>query len=378
MSSFPNPLAPIDLSAKSKVFEGAPSFAVCAKDGLFRSSRSPASLSSRAKQPDFFFRVVVRRVGLRSRGTRAIPSRLATRFLSLATFPPRVSPRGRSLLATFFLLFLSLPVSAAGRVECNSLPSKILSRSVPYCIVLPASFDADKSKKFPILYDLHGLGDNEQFFVHSGLWNLVEDLRDNKQLKDFLIATPDGDASFYINSRDGKNRYEDFLLQEFFPWMERRYRVAPGRANRAISGVSMGGYGALHLAFRHPQLFVAVSAHSAALVDKLPSFLGASASGSPRSRVLGGVFGNPPDPVFWDRNSPIAIARTTDLSGLKIYFDCGDHDDYGFDAGAIALDKILTSRRIPHEFHIYPGRHDPAYFAEHLPASLQFHSRLFP
>jgi len=279
----------------------------------------------------------------------------------------------------FLLNFLYFPsASATGRVECNSLPSKILSRPIPYCVVLPASFDTDKSKKFPILYDLHGLGDNEQFFVHSGLWNLVEDQREKKQLKDFLIATPDGGASFYINSRDGKNRYEDFLLQEFFPFIENRYRAAPGRANRAISGVSMGGYGALHLAFRHPQLFSAVSAHSAALIEKLPSFLGASSSGSPRSRVLGGVFGNPPDPAFWDRNSPIALAHTADLSGLKIYFDCGDQDDYGFEAGATALDKVLSSRHIPHEFHIYPGRHDPAYFAEHLPASLQFHSRLFP
>jgi S-formylglutathione hydrolase FrmB len=294
----------------------------------------------------------------------------ASRFSSLVT--------RHSSLATLFFLLLTLPLHATGRVECNSLNSKILSRSVPYCVVLPASFDADKTRKFPILYDLHGLGDNEQFLVHSGLWNLVEDLRDNQQLKDFLIVTPDGDASFYINSRDGKNRYEDFLLEEFFPFVEKRYRAAPGRANRAISGVSMGGYGALHLAFRHPQLFGSVSAHSAALIEKLPSFLGPSSSGSPRSRVLGGVFGNPPDPVFWDRNSPIVLARIANLAGMKIYFDCGDQDDYGFDAGARALGKILTSRHIPHEFHIFPGRHDPAYFAGHIPASLQFHSRLFP
>ena len=281
-------------------------------------------------------------------------------------------------LVTFFC-FLCLPTaSASPRVECNALPSKILSRSVRYCIVLPASFDADKSRKFPILYDLHGLGDNEQFFIHSGLWNLVDDMRERHQLKDFPIATPDGGAGFYINSRDGKNRYEDFFLQEFFPFIEKRYRVAPGRANRAISGVSMGGYGALHLAFRHPQLFVAVSAHSAALIERLPSFLGASSAGSPRSRVLGAVFGNPPDPAFWDRNNPIVLARTAKLSGLKIYFDCGDEDDYGFDAGARALDQVLTARHIAHEFHIYPGRHDPVYFAEHIPASLQFHSRLFP
>ena len=99
------------------------------------------------------------------------------------------------------------------------------------------------------------------------------------------------------------------LVQEFFPYIESRYRAAPGRANRAISGISMGGYGALHLAFRHPQLFSSVSAHSAALIDKLPTFLAGTAPNSPRSRVLGGVFGNPPDPFFWDQNSPIALAR---------------------------------------------------------------------
>ena len=124
--------------------------------------------------------------------------------------------------------------------------------------------------------------------------------------------------------------------------------------------------------------FSSVSAHSAALIDKLPTFLASTAPNSPRSRVLGGVFGNPPDPSFWDQNSPIAMARTANLAGLKIYFHCGDEDDFGFDSGATALDKVLTSRHVPHEFHIYPGRHDATYFAAHLPASLVFHSRLFP
>jgi putative tributyrin esterase len=267
-------------------------------------------------------------------------------------------------------------LAATGRVECNSLPSKILSRAVAYCVVLPPSFDTDKARQFSILYFLHGLGDNEQFFVHSGAWNLAEDMRALSELKDYLIATPDGDASFYINSKDGKNRYEDFLLEEFFPTIEKHYRVAPGRGHRAIAGISMGGYGALHLAFRHPQLFVSVSAHSAALIEKLPAFLGPEPV-SMRSRVLGAVFGSPPDPAFWEHNSPNALAGTANLTGLKIYFDCGDQDDFGFEAGAAALDKVLTSRHIPHEFHIYPGRHDATYFAEHLPASLVFVGRAF-
>ena len=275
------------------------------------------------------------------------------------------------------ILTAVLPACAApGRVECNVVSSKILARSVPYCVVLPASFDLDKSRQFPILYFLHGLGDNEQSFIHSGLWNLVEEMRDKHELSDFLIATPDGGASFYINSKDGKTRYEDFLRQEFFPFIEKHYRVAPGRGHRAIAGISMGGYGALHLAFSDPQLFSSVTAHSAALIEKLPEFLGPTPN-SPRSRVLGQVFGAPPDPVFWNRNSPITLARAANLAGLKIYFDCGDQDDYGFEVGAAALDRVLTLRHTPHEYHHYPGRHDPAYFAEHLPASLRFASQSF-
>ena len=289
----------------------------------------------------------------------------------------RRSAKGVVLCLLFFLCLLYVPPSlATGRVECNSIPSKILLRSVPYCILLPPSYDSEISRRFPILYFLHGLGDNEQMFLHSGGWNLVEDSWERKQLKEFLIATPAAGASFYINSRDGKVRYEDFLLREFLPFIERHYRTRPGRANRAISGVSMGGYGALHLAFRHPELFSAVSAHSAALIEKLPNFVANPAS--PRARILGGTFGSPPDPAFWNRNSPLTLARTANLSGLKIYFDCGDQDDFGFDSGAAALDKILTARHMPHEFHLYPGRHDWSYFASHLPASLAFHSRAFP
>jgi S-formylglutathione hydrolase FrmB len=283
----------------------------------------------------------------------------------------------------FFLIFLlilcftSSTSAATGRVECNSLPSKILAHPVNYCVILPPSYDADKTRKYPILYFFHGLGDNEQMFIHAGGFNLVEDLWEHGQLGEFLIATPNAGDSFYINSHDGAVRYEDFLVQEFLPGIESRYRTRPGRANRAVSGVSMGGYGALHLAFRHPELFSSVSAHSPAIVDRLPAFTAPTQGGSIRTRILGGTFGSPPDSAFWDRNSPLTLARTSSLAGLKIYFDCGDHDDFGFETGATALDRILTSRRIPHEAHIFPGRHDWPYFAVHLPASLQFHSKLF-
>ncbi len=285
----------------------------------------------------------------------------------------------RQILLIILLAVCCAPISfaATGRIECNSLPSKILAHPVNYCVILPPTYDTDKTRRYPVLYFFHGLGDNEQTFIHTGGFNLVEDLWERGQIGEFVIATPNAGASFYVNSHDGKTRYEDFLVQEFLPGIESRYRTRPGRANRGVSGVSMGGYGALHLAFHHPELFSSLSAHSAAVIDKLPAFAAPTPTGGMRSRVLGGTFGSPPDPAFWDRNSPLTLARGTNLAGMKIYFDCGDQDDFGFETGATALDKILTARHVPHEAHIYPGRHDWQYFAEHLPASLEFHSQLF-
>lgn len=256
------------------------------------------------------------------------------------------------------------------------MSSRILDHAVRYCAILPPTYESSKTRRYPVLYFLHGLGGNEQLLVASGGWNLVEDLWERNRIGQFLIVTPDADTSFYINSRDGRSRYEDFFIHEFIPFIDRTYQVASERRSRGIEGVSMGGYGALHIAFRHPELFVSVSANSAALIDQLPNVRFANPRQSVLLRLLR-VFGTPPDPVFWQRNNPLTLARTAHVAGLKIYFDCGSEDDYGFDRGARTLDQILTARKIPHEFHLYSGGHNWQYFAAHLPAVLEFHSHAF-
>jgi S-formylglutathione hydrolase FrmB len=248
---------------------------------------------------------------------------------------------------------------------------------VRYCVILPPGYGQDANRRYPVLYYLHGLGDNEQMFVRSGGFNLVEELWYRHEIGDFILVTPAGYASFFMNSHDAHFRYDDFFLQEFMPWIESHYRIAARRESRSIGGISMGGYGALRMAFLHPQLFGAVNAQSGALMERLPAISVNSSPESGRLRLLGNVFGSPPDPSFWDRNNPITIARTAELAGMKIYFDCGSQDDYGFEAGAQALNKVLDARRIPHEFHLYPGGHNWDYFAEHLPDSLRFHSEAF-
>ena len=164
------------------------------------------------------------------------------------------------------------------------------------------------------------------------------------------------------------------------PFIERTYRVRAGRAARGITGFSMGGYGALRIAFAHPELFGSVSAHSAALMRVPPQgIIAGAAAGNPAAEILTNVFGNPIDRKFWDLNSPFVLAQKNAalLSKTKIYFDCGTEDSYGFYRGASELHQTLDSLKIPHEFHLYPGGHSVSYLVAHRDASFEFHWREF-
>jgi len=285
------------------------------------------------------------------------------------------------------LLFLICAASFAfGQIDCSSLNSRILKRPVRYCVQLPANYAdakdaAGKLAHYPVLYFLHGLGDNEQTLFKTGGWTLIEDLRERKKIGNFLIVAPEGRNSFYINSADGKDRYSDFFLREFMPFIEKKYRVKPGREGRAIGGISMGGFGALRMAFAYPRLFSSVSAQSAALILESPGNINAAGhSGSPVVRALTGVFGNPINVAHWEANDPFVLAKKNRaaLKSLAIYFNCGQNDDYGFEKGAKALDKQLTEEGVAHEYRPYPGDHSLNYFLSHLGETMEFHSRAFP
>jgi len=295
-----------------------------------------------------------------------------------------------SRLTRFWLaLFASLcliagSASAQSRIDCSALNSHILRRAVRYCVFIPSGYDAGATQKpprrYPVLYLLHGLGDNEQTLFNSGGWTLLDDLRDQDKMGDFLIAAPEGRRSFYINSADGSERYTDFFLQEFMPRIESKYRIRGGRAGRAITGISMGGYGALRFAFARPELFSAVSAQSAALIPETPQQLDAAANtGSPLLGVLGPVFGRPIDVAHWNANSPFLLARrnAAALRKLSIYFNCGQQDNYGFERGAAALDHELAEEHVKHEYHAYPGDHSITYFLSHFSEVMEFHSKAF-
>src|SRR5580700_4123089 len=288
------------------------------------------------------------------------------------------------IVILFAALAVSLPVRAQSRIDCNALNSRILKHPVHYCVYLPASYDAGATKRppqsYPVLYFLHGLGDNEQTLFNSGGWTLLDDLRGQHKMGEFLIVAPEGGRTFYINSADGSVRYSDFFLQEFIPLIEGKYRVGKGRGNRAISGISMGGYGALRFAFSHPEMFSAVSAQSAALITESPQELDTAArSGAPLGKLLATVFGSPIEVAHWKENSPFVLAQRNlaAVRRLSIYFNCGQNDNYGFEKGAAVLDEQLQKEKIEHEYHPYPGDHSLGYFLAHFTEVMEFHSRAF-
>lgn len=292
----------------------------------------------------------------------------------------------RCLRIVFLLpaLTTSLALHAQSRIDCNALNSRILKSTVHYCVYLPAGYDAGAAphaiQVYPVLYFFHGLGDNERTLFNSGGWTLLDDLRQQRKMGEFLIAAPEGGRTFYINSADGSLRYSDFFLGEFIPLIESKYRIRRGRNNRAISGISMGGYGALRFAFAHPEMFSAVSAQSAALITESPQELdAASRSGSQLGKLLAAVFGSPIDTQHWQENSPFVLARTNQaaLQRQAIYFNCGQDDKYGFEKGAAALHAQLEKEGVRHEYYSYPGDHSLTYFLAHFSEVMEFHSRAF-
>ena len=281
---------------------------------------------------------------------------------------------------SIFVCLLPLASLAQSRIDCNALQSHALKEPVHYCVMLPAGYDSNKTARYPVLYFLHGLGENEQAMFKMGGWNLIQDLRRQHKIDDFLIVTPDAKTSFYVNSADGKVRYSDFFFREFMPSLEKTYRIRSERSSRAVTGISMGGYGALRFAFSHPELFSAVSAESAALITASPAELNATMrSGSPLSGILSAAFGNPIDVAHWRENDPLALAQKNRASvrSLAIYFNCGRDDQFEFENGAEKLHSLLDAENIKHEYHLYSGDHSASYFIAHLSEIMEFHSKNF-
>ncbi len=260
-------------------------------------------------------------------------------------------------------------------LESLVLNSSLLNRAVKYSIYLPPDYYTS-NRRYPVLYLLHGLGDNETSWIQFGEADRIAEtgIRSG-ELPPMIIVMPDAGATFYINDYQSKVRYEDMFVQEFIPHIDSMFRTRPQREYRAVSGLSMGGYGSLVLAMHHPELFSSCAALSAAVrTDEALVNVPDERYNTVYAPLFSGpVKGEERLTITWKRNSPITLAKSApegDLTKVRWYIDCGDDD--GLTVGNSMLHIALLDRKIPHEYRARDGAHTWSYWRTGLPDALKF------
>jgi S-formylglutathione hydrolase FrmB len=263
------------------------------------------------------------------------------------------------------------PPPLAAEVRAGRFPSPALGRDVAYAVDVPPAYDRD-GRRYPVVYALHGLFEGPGFWDSRGLADALARMRGRGGFADFIVVAVDGGNSFYVNGPAGRN--EDVVTRDAIAFVEKTFRVVPGRDGRGLLGVSMGGYAALRIAFTHPELYRAVATHSAMLLEKPPTAEQGARGG--QMAALHHVFGDPIDPGLWAANDPLALVTKLDPGKApSLYFDCGSADRYGLAAGHVALHQRLSERGIPHTFTLNPGDHGYEYVLAVIEDSLRFLSR---
>jgi S-formylglutathione hydrolase FrmB len=272
-----------------------------------------------------------------------------------------------AVFAAAFFAFAAWP--AAAEVRPGTFRSEALGREVPYVVDIPPSYDGSSDRRYPVVYALHGLFEGSGFWERRGLAPILAALRASGSVPEFLVVAVDGGNSFFVNAPGG--RYEDLVTKDLIARVESTYRVVPGRKGRALLGVSMGGYAALHVAFEQPGLVGAVATHSAMLLEKIPS--PDQGAGRWHMAAFNKVFGDPIDAALWAENDPLAWARKADpRTAPALYLDCGAEDRYGLAAGHRDLHRILDERGVAHAFELPPGDHGYEFVRARLEKSLRF------
>lgn len=284
-------------------------------------------------------------------------------------------------LAVAFLVFaFSLTLAARAeepRVESLQFESELLSASKPLVVYLPPNFDSSGKTLYPVIYYLHGLNNTAKRFADEGLPQITDKLIAEGKIEPVVIACPTGDFSFYVNKPDGSAPYEDYINEEIPKFLESSYPVKPAREGRAIGGISMGAYGALKIGMKNPDRYCAVSAHTPFVVSKLPEPGRTDRRSQQFSRVLNGVFGNPPDMEAWKANDPFELVRRGGFEGLAIYMNSASKDRYFLNIEANALHKTMTEEGIDHTFKPIDDVHGWVSLRNEWPEIMAFHQQAF-
>ncbi len=251
------------------------------------------------------------------------------------------------------------PVEASeplqGLLLDDRLTSPIIGGTFPYRVYLPPDYQHSPQRRYPVLYMLHGAGGNYTEWTDSFLPEQADRLMVAKVIPSMIVVMPDdGGQTYWANWSEGGPRWADYLTEDIVSTIDQRYRTLANSQSRAIGGLSMGGLGALNLAFQHPDIFGVVGAHS------------------PSVRLE-------PDPAlwflqgqtFWD-NDPVWLAQNRPgLDSLTIWLDAGDEDVWL--PNIEAVHAALVDEGLHPMWHLFPGPHEAEYWIEHVPDYLRFY-----
>jgi len=259
-------------------------------------------------------------------------------------------------------------------LENETVKSKILNMDRKYAVYLPPDYNSSE-RYYPVLYLLHGGGDDQTGWVQFGEVLSITDKAIKKGIATaMVIIMPDANTGKrgYYNDIEGKWNYEDFFINELMPEVEKKYRIRKDRRYRAVAGLSMGGGGSFLYALHHPELFSAACPLSASVG---PITMDDFKQNLSRNNVKAG------DDVitkYYSKNNILELVRNmpdTVKKSVRWYIDCGD-DDFLFEGNSL-MHIEMRKKEIPHEYRVRDGIHNWVYWRDALPEVLRFVSMGF-
>lgn len=279
------------------------------------------------------------------------------------------------LVWTFLLSFVTTITSQTGKVFDNlSLPSKILNMERKYAIYFPPDYETS-TRSYPVLYLLHGGGDDQTGWVQFGeVQHIADKAIHEGKATPMVIVMPDANTvrRGYSNNALGTWLYEDFFFKELMPFVEKKYRIKSDKRYRAIAGLSMGGDGSFTYALHHPELFSSacpLSAGTGPLTKEIAKT---------NVRRIDSTATDTQIEAFYNRQSvPLLVNNMPDSlkKAVRWYIDCGD-DDFLYEGNSL-VHIAMRKKEIPHEFRIRNGGHTWSYWRSALPEVLDFISQAF-
>lgn len=273
------------------------------------------------------------------------------------------------------LLFPFFASAQSSKVFDNlTVKSKILNMDRKYAVYLPPDYETSQ-RSYPVLYLLHGGGDDQTGWVQFGeVQHITDKAIEEGIATPMIIVMPDANTGRrgYFNDIKGDWRYEDFFFQEFMPFVEKTYRIKGEKKYRAVSGLSMGGGGSFMYALHHPELFSAACPMSASTGPITLEDLRKNVSSNNTNVTDTAIT------AYYNRHSTLAQINNMPDSlkkAVRWYIEIGD-DDFLYEGNSL-VHIAMRKKEIPHEFRIRDGAHNWTYWRTALPTVLEFISRGF-